>query len=173
MRCIHVLEFMLFIFFAKKGMKMTSKMWIFCTLWFVFKWLLTNSWDDWDKNVMKIAKQSLHKLKKKDLQHENIHIQKQCRSPRVHVDKLVLTIPSTSVWLCSEASGGNSEPTDHLATSLGSIFSQPSASGNTSSFIDCCYKQGRVGYLIYHQLIYHQSIYQLLHNTKFPEPKGT
>lgn len=111
--------------------------------------------------------------KKKDLQHENIHIQKQCRSPRVHVDKLVLTIPSTSVWLCSEASGGNSEPTDHLATSLGSIFSQPSASGNTSSFIDCCYKQGRVGYLIYHQLIYHQSIYQLLHNTKFPEPKGT
>lgn len=43
-----------------------------------------------------------------------------------------------SVWLCSPSAGGKWDPTAHLAASSGSIFSQPSASGNTSSCTDCC-----------------------------------
>lgn len=46
-------------------------------------------------------------------------------------------IPSADsgfVQLCSAGSGWNSDPTAHLAASSGSMFSQPSVSGKTSSF---------------------------------------
>lgn len=56
-----------------------------------------------------------------------------------------------SAWLCSRGSWANSEPTLHLAASSGSTFSQPSASGNTSSFADCSWgsSKGKQGYSVY------------------------
>lgn len=48
--------------------------------------------------------------------------------------------PAGPAWFWSTASGVNSDPTAHLAASSGSTSSQPSVSGNTSSFIACSTK---------------------------------
>lgn len=60
---------------------------------------------------------------------------------RVNIHRHLMTIPvcipsadSGFVQLCSAGSGWNSDPTAHLAASSGSMFSQPSVSGKTSSF---------------------------------------